>query len=99
MSNREILLGYVDRFGRASERFGWRSSDGIGEAACGDRMPVILSGRAVERRLDPSAKDVAALTELLKPAPEDFLRAVPVSTLVNSPKNDAPECIAPIAGA
>ena len=62
-------------------------------------MPVILTGRAVDRRLDPSAKDVPALTKLLKPAPEGFLTAVPVSTLVNSPKNDTPECIEPIAGA
>ena len=34
-----------------------------------DRMPVILSGQAVDRWLDPSAKDMAALTELLKAAP------------------------------
>lgn len=61
-----------------------------------DRMPVILSWQAVDRWLDPSAKDVAALTELLKPTPEKFLTAVPVSTRVNSPKNDTPECIEPV---
>jgi putative SOS response-associated peptidase YedK len=38
--------------------------------------------------------DPAAIADLLKPAPDDFLIAVPVSTRVNNPRNNDPECVA-----
>ena len=43
--------------------------------------------------LDPDNRDLQNLTALLKPYPTGEMEAYPVSTLVNSPKNDAPECI------
>jgi putative SOS response-associated peptidase YedK len=60
-----------------------------------DRMPVILSRDEAEQWLDVDAKpdDVASL---LRPCPEDWLALRSVSTLVNSPRNDQPECIEPI---
>jgi putative SOS response-associated peptidase YedK len=58
-----------------------------------DRMPVILTGGAVELWLDHSLKDLKPLAELLKPAPVKLLEAVPVSTFVNSPKNEGPRCV------
>jgi len=32
---------------------------------------------------------------LLRPYPADAMRAYPVGTLVNNPRNDGPECLAP----
>jgi putative SOS response-associated peptidase YedK len=58
-----------------------------------DRMPVILSGKDYDLWLDPAFKDKAALQELLKPCPVDWLEAYPVSTRVNSPKHDEAACL------
>ncbi|MEM6793652.1 MAG: SOS response-associated peptidase [Acidobacteriota bacterium] len=55
------------------------------------RMPVILSGEARDRWLDP-ASDPAALQELMGPADLE-LELTPVSRLVNSPRNDTPRCL------
>lgn len=59
-----------------------------------ERMPVILPPAARAAWLDP-ATEPAALAALLRPYPDDDLEAHAVSGLVNSPKNDVPECIAP----
>jgi putative SOS response-associated peptidase YedK len=58
-----------------------------------DRMPVILPpiGRLIW--LDP-ASDGAALQELLGPYPAEAMLCRPVSTTVNSARNEGPECIA-----
>lgn len=56
-----------------------------------NRMPVILRQQDYERWLEPDAKP-DALKSLLVPYPGE-LEAYPVSTHVNSPKNDDPECI------
>jgi putative SOS response-associated peptidase YedK len=58
-----------------------------------DRMPVILSDEDYDRWLDPKNEDVAALQDLLRPYPAEEMAAFPISTLVNSPRNDRPECI------
>lgn len=58
------------------------------------RMPVILSRPQREVWLDPDA-DVADLQEMLRPFDEDGLQVRTVSTRVNSPRNDVPECIQP----
>jgi putative SOS response-associated peptidase YedK len=58
-----------------------------------DRMPVILAPEDFERWLDPAAGG----GELLQPCPAEWLEALPVSPRVNSPQNDDPECIAPLA--
>ena len=46
-----------------------------------------------DRWLDPGT-DQAELLPLLRPAPADVMEAVEVGPLVNSPKNDGPECLA-----
>ncbi len=61
-----------------------------------DRMPVILAPEDFDRWLDPTNQDAAGLLPLLKPAPDDAMVYYPVSTLVNSPKNDDPGCIQPL---
>ena len=58
-----------------------------------DRMPVILYARDYDRWLDPKTDDVGTLQELLKPYPAEEMTAFPVSTLVNSPRNDSSACI------
>lgn len=59
-----------------------------------NRMPVIIHGENQEPWLDTSLQPDVALT-LLAPYPADEMEAYPVSTLVNSPKNDMPACIEP----
>ena len=60
-----------------------------------DRMPVILERGDYDLWLDPEAKGTPQLRELLRPLAGDDLEAYRVSTVVNSPKNDLPQCIAP----
>jgi len=65
-----------------------------------DRMPAIVPRGQLQRWLAPlprtgSPAEKAALTELLGPAPDDLLVATPVSSRVNSPRHDDPECLAP----
>ncbi len=62
-----------------------------------DRMPVILSDDAVDEWLNPREPDLRRLAGLLRPAPEGLLVAMPVSSRVNSVKNDDPACIEPAA--
>jgi putative SOS response-associated peptidase YedK len=62
-----------------------------------DRMPVILSAAGVDQWLDHSTFDLPLLTTLMQPYPAEELEAYRVSPLVNSPKNDVPECMAPLA--
>ena len=64
-----------------------------------DRMPVILPPEAVGRWLDLRADDEAqlgGLLPLLAPFLSAEMEAYEVSTTVNSPANDGPECIAPV---
>lgn len=61
------------------------------------RMPVLLDRRDFEPWLDPTLQDVARVVALLVPSPPDRLQAVVVSDHVNSPRNDDPSCIAPVA--
>ena len=60
------------------------------------RMPVILAGDAEDVWLDPTADDPADLLGLLVPYPSELMEPHPVSTLVNTPDNDSPECIRPL---
>jgi putative SOS response-associated peptidase YedK len=57
-----------------------------------DRMPVILRPEDYDRWLRTDS-DAEQLQELLVPLANDDLCAVPVSTLVNSPRNESPQCI------
>lgn len=60
-----------------------------------DRMPVILEGDEREAWMDPEAPP-ANLQALMRPWGGE-LRAHPVSTRVNSPRNEGPELIEPLA--
>jgi len=61
-----------------------------------DRMPVIIPPEQYGLWLDPEAHDVTQLERLLQPFLSDEMMAYPVSTLVNSPKNDLAECVEPL---
>ena len=58
-----------------------------------DRMPVILDAADYEMWLDPQLQDPERLGILLRPFEGSTLRADPVDTYVNSPRNDDPRCI------
>ena len=60
-----------------------------------DRMPVILHSDAYGLWLDPEVRDSGQLQPLYRPYPAELLTLHPVSTLVNSPRNDDPACIEP----
>src|SRR3954449_3588720 len=57
-----------------------------------DRMPVILRPEDYDRWLgiEPDPRD------LLRPFPAGLMRMWPISTRVNSPKNDDPDLLAPV---
>jgi putative SOS response-associated peptidase YedK len=61
-----------------------------------DRMPVILKPEDYDLWLDPQAQDPKMLQPLLQPFSTEAMTAYPVSTIVNSPKNNTPECVASI---
>lgn len=60
-----------------------------------DRMAVILPEEAYSTWLDPTTRP-KELQALLRPAPDDWLIAYPVSPRVNSPANDDPSLIEPV---
>jgi putative SOS response-associated peptidase YedK len=62
-----------------------------------ERMPVILQPEAIPLWLDRKTTDPAGLKSLFLPYPADLMEMWPVSPLVNSPRNDFPELIAPLA--
>ena len=57
------------------------------------RMPVILDKPAQMAWLDPDVTEPKIVTALLQPFPSELMEGYDVSTLVNSPANDRPECI------
>ena len=57
-----------------------------------DRMPVIIAPADYETWLDATAS-LAQVNDLIKPFDGEPMTVTPVSTLVNSPANDKPECI------
>ena len=62
-----------------------------------DRMPVIVKPEDYARWLDPQCQRAEELMPLLCPYADDALVALPVSRVVNSPRNDRPECIQPLS--
>ncbi|MEK7287346.1 MAG: SOS response-associated peptidase [Elusimicrobiota bacterium] len=60
-----------------------------------ERMPVILRPQDEAKWLDPRLKDICALVPLLTPAPSGPFEVYEVSSLINSPVNDSPECFNP----
>jgi putative SOS response-associated peptidase YedK len=63
-----------------------------------DRMPVILPPEAYDRWLDPREVPADATVPLLKPFDASRMKAVPVSTRVNNPAFEGPECVVPADG-
>jgi putative SOS response-associated peptidase YedK len=61
-----------------------------------DRMPVILAADAYGPWLDAALQKPEQVLPLLQPYPSEAMIAYPVSTLVNSPASDVPQCIAPV---
>jgi putative SOS response-associated peptidase YedK len=61
-----------------------------------NRMPVILPQDMESPWLDEMITTSEEVKSLLKPFPEEQMFAYEVSTLVNSPRNDGPECVVPI---
>ncbi|TKS60043.1 MAG: hypothetical protein EWM72_01728 [Nitrospira sp.] len=62
-----------------------------------NRMPVILAPTSYDQWLDPTVQQVESLKALLRPYPSEKLAAYPVSTLVNNPRHDAPQCLEPVS--
>ncbi|HEV8292009.1 MAG TPA: SOS response-associated peptidase [Tepidisphaeraceae bacterium] len=63
-----------------------------------DRMPVILMEEDYQCWLDATEREPDDLLSMLKPFPAEEMEALEVSKLVNSPKNEGPECIEPDKG-
>jgi putative SOS response-associated peptidase YedK len=61
-----------------------------------DRMPVILSSDDHAFWLDPEFQNRQHLQSMLRPFPSDTLTMYPVTTLVNKPAHEQPECIEPL---
>lgn len=60
-----------------------------------NRMPVILSEETEVLWLYPMTEDARVLTPLLIPSPSELMDSYLVSSYVNSPRNEGPECITP----
>jgi len=61
-----------------------------------DRMPMIIDPGSWADWLDPATSDVADLRALLSPAAASGLTTFPVSTEVNSVRNNGPQLIEPV---
>lgn len=58
-----------------------------------NRMPVILAPEAYDEWLDPADRSPDRINALLRPYDAAQMAAYPVSTMVNNPSMDTPECI------
>ena len=67
-------------------------------SAIHNRMPVILDPASYQQWLDPKLQALPDLQALLQPFPAAEMMAYPVAPLVNSPRHDEPDCIAPLSG-
>jgi putative SOS response-associated peptidase YedK len=60
-----------------------------------DRMPVIFSKKEENTWLDPGCSDKEKLLSLLDPYDDTAMETYPVSSLINNPKHDSPDVLAP----
>lgn len=60
------------------------------------RMPVILAPQDYDLWLDPTIQEIERLQPLLRSYPSDEMTAYPVSTRVNNPAHDSPDCRHPL---
>lgn len=61
-----------------------------------DRMPVILPAQEYDCWLDRDFSETKKLKSLLVPYDANLMEVHPVSSIVNSPKNDSKDCIVPL---
>lgn len=61
-----------------------------------NRMPLILPREKEQLWLDSTIDAFNVFTDILKPYPANELHYYPVSSMVNSPKNDLPDNILPV---
>jgi putative SOS response-associated peptidase YedK len=61
-----------------------------------DRMPVILQPSDFDRWLDPRLQKPEDVQSLLRPYATDAMTAFPISSYVNSTKNEGPKCVEPM---
>ncbi len=61
-----------------------------------DRMPVILSPDYYDAWMNPRETKASALKSLLLPYPSDRMKAYPISSRVNSPRNDERALLIPL---
>ncbi|MDP3919467.1 MAG: SOS response-associated peptidase [Candidatus Omnitrophota bacterium] len=61
------------------------------------RMPVLIEAAGRDAWLEPANHDARTLNGLLRPYPASEMEAYEVTTFVNSPANDAAECLSGIA--
>ncbi len=106
-----IQLKTKDPFAFAGLWESWHSPDGSEILSCTiittepnsimkpihNRMPVILHETDYKLWLSPDEKTPEQISPLLKPFPSEKMITYPVSTIVNSPANETPECISPVA--
>lgn len=105
-----IILKNKELFGFAGLWDTWKSREGDIINSCSiitttpnelmvgihNRMPVILSRDAEQLWLNQGIVDSGFLKSLLLPYPAELMVAYEVSTLVNSSKNNGPECLVPV---
>lgn len=98
-------------FGFAGLYDTWRSKDGGTLSTCTiittepnellrplhDRMPVIVPKDRESLWLDDSVAGEKSLLSMLRASVSEAIEVREVSTLVNSPLNDVPECIQPLS--
>ncbi|HOW89926.1 MAG TPA: SOS response-associated peptidase [Elusimicrobiales bacterium] len=60
------------------------------------RMPVILDGRGEKLWLDMRRSDTEELLPALRACDSSLMRGYKVSSLVDSPDNDSPDCLRPL---
>ncbi|GJL65914.1 MAG: DUF159 family protein [Nitrospirales bacterium] len=61
-----------------------------------NRMPVILSKQSYASWLNPGLNNTVYLSGLLGPYQAEEMDAYPISTLVNNPRYESPQCIDPL---
>jgi putative SOS response-associated peptidase YedK len=88
----------------------WHSPEGVAIPSCTiittaanemmapihNRMPVILHPSAYGEWLDVQELSAERVGRLLGPYPMEEMAAYPVSSLVNNPRHDVPECLVPV---
>ncbi|MCI2237564.1 SOS response-associated peptidase [Kineococcus sp. TRM81007] len=71
-----------------------RASDALGHIH--DRTPVVVPPDMRDDWLDPQLTDLDLVRQVLDAVPEPHLETHPVSTAVNSPRNDGPDLVEPV---